>query len=206
MKLLVREVIDETLGALKASGTLTFEAIPPYNIEVPKNLEHGDWSCNVAMVMSKAAGKKPADIADAIIKGLVDRKSIVTSVEKAGPGFLNFRLRDAVFQAVAREVLEAGLTFGRSKQKSSGKKMQVEFVSANPTGPVHIGHARGAFEPVRAFVGGAWRAARRSRGAVAAQVARRRGGVVRHHEGGRGVCARGPHRARSAPGVHRTRL
>ena len=145
MKLLVREVIDETLAALKAAGTLSFEAVSSYNIEVPKNLEHGDWSCNVAMVMSRAAGKKPADLADAIIKGLVDRKSIVTSVEKAGPGFLNFRLRDAVFQAVAREVLEAGLTFGRSKQKSSGKKMQVEFVSANPTGPVHIGHARGAF-------------------------------------------------------------
>ncbi len=145
MKLLVREVIDETLAALKAAGTLSFEAVPSYNIEVPKNLEHGDWSCNVAMVMSKAAGKKPGDIADAIIKGLVDRKSIVVSVEKAGPGFLNFRIKDAVFQAVAREVLKAGKTFGRSQPKSTGKKMLVEFVSANPTGPVHIGHARGAF-------------------------------------------------------------
>ncbi len=145
MKLLVREVIDETLAALKAAGTLSFEAVPSYNIEVPKNLEHGDWSCNVAMVMSKAAGKKPGDIADATIKGLVDRKSIVVSVEKAGPGFLNFRIKDAVFQAVAREVLKAGKTFGRSQPKSTGKKMLVEFVSANPTGPVHIGHARGAF-------------------------------------------------------------
>jgi arginyl-tRNA synthetase len=95
--------------------------------------------------MSKAAGKKPADIADLIIKGLVDRKSIITSVEKAGPGFLNFRLKDSVFQAVAREVLKAGLIFGRQKPKSTGKKVLVEFVSANPTGPVHIGHARGAF-------------------------------------------------------------
>ena len=145
MKLLVREVIDETLGALKAAGSITFEVIPAYNIEVPKNLDHGDWSCNVAMVMSKAAGKKPADIADLIIKGLVDRKSIIISVEKAGPGFLNFRLKDSVFQAVAREVLKAGLTFGRQKPKSTGKKVLVEFVSANPTGPVHIGHARGAF-------------------------------------------------------------
>ncbi len=145
MKLLVREVIDETLVSLKASGALTFESIPPYNIEVPKNLEHGDWSCNVAMVMSKAAGKKPGDLADLIVKGLVDRKSIIVSVEKAGPGFLNLRLKDSVFQAVAREVLEAGLTFGRNKPRSTGKKMLVEFVSANPTGPVHIGHARGAF-------------------------------------------------------------
>ncbi len=145
MKLLVREVIDETLHALKAAGTISFDAIPSYNIEVPKNLEHGDWSCNVAMVMSKATGKKPPELADLIIKGLVDRKSIIVSVEKAGPGFLNFRLKDSVFQAVAREVLKAGLTFGRSKPKSTGKKMLVEFVSANPTGPVHIGHARGAF-------------------------------------------------------------
>ena len=145
MKLLVREVIDETLAALKASGALSYEQISTYNIEVPKNLEHGDWSCNVAMVMSKAVGKKPADLADAIIKGLVDRKSIIVSVEKAGPGFLNFRLKDSVFQAVAREVLKAGKMFGRNKPKSTGKKMLVEFVSANPTGPVHIGHARGAF-------------------------------------------------------------
>lgn len=145
MKLLVREVIDETLGALKASGTLTFEVIPQYNIEVPKNLEHGDWSCNVAMVMSKAVGKKPGDLADLIVKGLVDRKSIIVSVEKAGPGFLNFRLKDSVFQAVAREVLKAGKAFGRTAPKSTGRKVLVEFVSANPTGPVHIGHARGAF-------------------------------------------------------------
>ncbi|MDP2272179.1 MAG: arginine--tRNA ligase [Archangium sp.] len=145
MKLLVREVIDETLNALKASGALTFDVIPPYNIEVPKNLEHGDWSCNVAMVMSKAAGKKPGDLAELIINGLVDRNAIIVSIEKAGPGFLNFRLKDSVFQAVAREVLKAGLTFGRNKPKSTGKKMLVEFVSANPTGPVHIGHARGAF-------------------------------------------------------------
>ncbi len=145
MKLLVREVIDATLGSLKASGTLTFDAIPAYNIEVPKNLEHGDWSCNVAMVMSKAAGKKPGDLAELIVKGLVDANSIVVSIEKAGPGFLNLRLKDSVFQAVAREVLKAGLTFGRNQPKSTGKKMLVEFVSANPTGPVHIGHARGAF-------------------------------------------------------------
>ena len=145
MKLLVREVIDETLAALKAAGTITFEVVPWYNIDVPKNLEHGDWSCNVAMVISKATGKKSVELAALIIKGLVDRKSIVTSVEAAGPGFLNFRLEDAVFQAVAREVLRAGLTFGRQKPRSTGKKMLVEFVSANPTGPVHIGHARGAF-------------------------------------------------------------
>lgn len=145
MKLLVREVIDETLATLKASGTLSFDVVPPYNIEVPKSVEHGDWSCNVAMVLSKAAGKKPHELADIIVQGLVDRKSVVLAVQKAGPGFLNFRLHDGVFQAIAREVLKAGPTFGRQQPRSTGKRVLVEFVSANPTGPVHIGHARGAF-------------------------------------------------------------
>ncbi len=145
MKQLVKEVVEDTLLKLKNEGTITFDVVPQYNVEVPKNADHGDWSCNVAMVMSKATGKKPPELADLIIKNLVDSKKIVVSVEKAGPGFLNFRLKDSVFQSVARDVLKAGTTFGRNKPKSSGKKMLVEFVSANPTGPVHIGHARGAF-------------------------------------------------------------
>lgn len=145
MKQQVKMVIDATLASLKSSGAITFDAIPSYSVEVPKNPEHGDWSCNVAMVMSKATGKKSPELADLIVKHLVDDEQLVVSIEKAGPGFLNLRLKDSVFQAVAREVLKAGQTFGRQAPKSSGKKVMVEFVSANPTGPVHIGHARGAF-------------------------------------------------------------
>ena len=66
MKQLVKEVIEDTLLALKNAGTITYEAVPQYNVEVPKNPEHGDWSCNVAMVMSKATGKKPPELADLI--------------------------------------------------------------------------------------------------------------------------------------------
>ncbi len=141
----VRQVIDDTLWALREKGLLGFEAIPNYSVEVPKNLEHGDWACNVAMVMSKTVGKKPPELADLIIGNLVDRHSVIVNVEKAGPGFLNIRLKDVVFQRVAAEVLKAGTQFGRKAPKSTGKKVMVEFVSANPTGPVHIGHARGAF-------------------------------------------------------------
>ncbi|MBL8924221.1 MAG: arginine--tRNA ligase [Myxococcaceae bacterium] len=141
----VRAVIDETLRALKAKGVISFDAIPNYSIDAPKSAEHGDWACNVAMVMSKAVGKKPPELADAIIANLVDAQAIIVSVERAGPGFLNLRLKDVVFQRVAREVLAAGAQFGRRAPKSTGKKVMVEFVSANPTGPVHIGHARGAF-------------------------------------------------------------
>jgi arginyl-tRNA synthetase len=145
MKQQVKAVINATLASLKASGALSYEAIPSYSVEVPKNPEHGDWSCNVAMVASKATGKKSPELADLIIKNLVDPDAIITSIEKAGPGFLNLRLKDSVFQNVAREVLKAGQHFGRQQPKSTGKKVMVEFVSANPTGPVHIGHARGAF-------------------------------------------------------------
>ncbi|MGQ0506561.1 MAG: arginine--tRNA ligase [Myxococcaceae bacterium] len=145
MRQKVRAVVEQTLAALKAKGELQFETLPAYSVEVPKQADHGDWSCNIAMVLSKAAGKKPGDLADAIIANLVDPDKVVVKVEKAGPGFLNFRVADKVFQQVARDVLQAGEHFGRQQPKSTGKKVLVEFVSANPTGPVHIGHARGSF-------------------------------------------------------------
>lgn len=145
MKHRVRAVIDATLNALKSKGLIAFESIPNYSVEVPKQAEHGDWSCNVAMVMSKATGKKAPELADLIVANLADAESIVVKIEKAGPGFLNLKLNDFVFQQVARDVMRAGEVFGRAKPKSTGQKVMVEFVSANPTGPVHIGHARGSF-------------------------------------------------------------
>jgi arginyl-tRNA synthetase len=145
MRQKVFALIDETLAALKAAGTLKLEQAPSYTVEPPKNPAHGDWAVNVAMLLTKSEGKPPRDIANAIVKGLVDKQGLVSKVEVAGPGFLNFTLKQQVIQEVAREVLRAGDTFGRQAPKSTGKRVMVEFVSANPTGPVHIGHARGAF-------------------------------------------------------------
>jgi arginyl-tRNA synthetase len=145
MKHKVRQVVEATLAALKQRGTLSFGELPPYSIEVPKQAEHGDWSCNIAMVLARAAGRKPREIAEAVVANLQDPEQLTTAVEVAGPGFLNFRLADRVFQEVAREVLAAGDRFGRQPPRSTGKRMNVEFVSANPTGPIHIGHARGSF-------------------------------------------------------------
>jgi arginyl-tRNA synthetase len=146
MRQKVRQVVEATVAALQARGELQLPTpLPQYSVEVPKQAEHGDWSCSVAMVLARPAKKKPAEIADAIIANLVDPDGIVVKVERAGPGFLNFRLADPVFQQVAREVLSAGERFGRQPPRSTGKRVLVEFVSANPTGPVHIGHARGAF-------------------------------------------------------------
>jgi arginyl-tRNA synthetase len=145
MRQKVFTLIDETLAALKAAGTLKLEQMPGYTVEPPKNPAHGDWAVNVAMLLNKPEGKPPRDIANAIVKGLVDKEGIVSKVEVAGPGFLNFTLKQHVIQQVASEVLRAGDAFGRRAPKSTGKRIMVEFVSANPTGPVHIGHARGAF-------------------------------------------------------------
>lgn len=145
MRQKVFALIDATLAALKAAGTLKLEQAPGYTVEPPKQAAHGDWAVNVALLLNKPEGKPPRDIANAIVKGLVDTEGIVEKVEVAGPGFLNFTLKPKVIQAVAREVLQAGDAFGRRAPKSTGKRVMVEFVSANPTGPVHIGHARGAF-------------------------------------------------------------
>jgi arginyl-tRNA synthetase len=145
MRQKVFTLIDETLAALKAAGTLKLEQVPGYAVEPPKNPAHGDWAVNVAMMLTKPEGKPPRDIASAIVKGLVDKEGLVAKVEVAGPGFLNFTLKPGVILDVAREVLRAGDAFGRRAPKSTGKRVMVEFVSANPTGPIHIGHARGAF-------------------------------------------------------------
>ncbi len=145
MRNLIVPVVDDTLAALKAAGHLRLESAPAYVVEPPKNAAHGDLSVNVAMVMAKPEGKPPRKIAELIAGALVDKAGVVAKVDVAGPGFLNITLKDAVVQRVAREVLAAGAAWGRRPARSTGKRVNVEFVSANPTGPVHIGHARGAF-------------------------------------------------------------
>ena len=144
MKDLVVTAISETLLALQAAGTLRLAGgVPTFTVEPPKQAAHGDFAVNVAMMLSKAEGKPPRAIAEAIVAGLVDSAGVVTGVEIAGPGFLNIRLNDKAFHDVVRAVTAAGDSWGHSPQ--TGKKILVEFVSANPTGPVHIGHARGTF-------------------------------------------------------------
>jgi len=138
----VRKAVEDTLQALKASGALKLESVPAFSVDPPKQESHGDFSVNVAMMLSKPEGKKPRDIAELIVKGL--KSDAVAKVEIAGPGFLNFTLKDAVVQQVARDVLKAGDAYGRAPAKS-GTRVMVEYVSANPTGPIHIGHARGTF-------------------------------------------------------------
>jgi arginyl-tRNA synthetase len=140
----VRDALAESLrDALAALGVSPVPA--QVHLERPARREHGDWSSNVALAASKAAGRKPRDLAQELADHLTAAPPPhVESVEVAGPGFVNFRLRPTWLHDVLRDVVEQGTdTFARP-DLGHGRKVNVEFVSANPTGPVHAGHARGA--------------------------------------------------------------
>ena len=110
--------------------------------EPPRDPSHGDISTNAAMVLNKAFGKPPRALAEAIAAKLRDHDD-VAAVEIAGPGFINLRLKPAVWPRVLNSVLALGDAYGRSTL-AAGTKANVEYVSANPTGPLHVGHVRGA--------------------------------------------------------------
>ena len=139
----IRSLILATLDQMVAAGTLPKGLnTDPITAEPPRDAAHGDMATNAAMVLAKPAGLKPRDIAEALATGLAADPRI-TSAEVAGPGFLNLRLAPGVWQGVAAAVLDSGTDYGRGTL-GAGKKVNVEYVSANPTGPLHVGHTRGA--------------------------------------------------------------
>ncbi|AGA70855.1 arginyl-tRNA synthetase [Desulfitobacterium dichloroeliminans LMG P-21439] len=127
----------------RKNGELNFESLPSYVLEEPREKQHGDWATNLAMVLTKQARKAPRDIATILIKNLDTEGTYITSCEIAGPGFINLRLDPNWLTGVIPEVLNQGVDYGRVNL-GQGKKVQVEFVSANPTGLLHMGNARGA--------------------------------------------------------------
>ncbi|MEP2889266.1 arginine--tRNA ligase [Tateyamaria sp.] len=139
----IRTLVTSNLDAMVDAGQLPAGlAFDNVTVEPPRDATHGDMATNAAMVLAKPAGLKPRDIADALATRLTDDPR-VTSAEVAGPGFLNLRLSPSLWQGVVAAVLAAGTDFGRSGL-GQGKKVNVEYVSANPTGPLHVGHTRGA--------------------------------------------------------------
>jgi arginyl-tRNA synthetase len=135
---------NELLGAL---GDALAELAPGATLqpvfENPKQAAHGDLACTAAMQLARPLKKNPRELAQALIEALGRRAAVrrwVDAMEIAGPGFINVRLKPAAKHAVVAEVLGAGERFGR--QDANGRKLMVEFVSANPTGPLHVGHAR----------------------------------------------------------------
>ncbi len=143
MKELLCEIISKGLASCFADGTLTSGLSPDIIIEKPAHEEHGDFATNIAMLMAKAEKKSPRVIADIVVKHLEEARNICDGIDVAGPGFINFRIKREFWLQTLKAVAAAGDSYGRSSI-GAGKKVQVEFVSANPTGPLHIGHGRGA--------------------------------------------------------------
>lgn len=142
----IRESLESVLyQALKAAveaGELPLNEIPQPSLERPREEGHGDWACTIAMRLAKAAHMNPRAIAQVIVDHL-PANNLIESFEIAGPGFINLTLTNASFQAVVSEARQQGSDFGKS-ELSEPCKVNLEYVSANPTGPMHVGHGRWA--------------------------------------------------------------
>jgi arginyl-tRNA synthetase len=136
------EAIAAALDAAVAAGELSLQSRPEIRVERPKNREHGDWSTNVAMQVAKPAGLAPRAVAELLVPRLAAIPGI-TKVDIAGPGFLNVTLEAAAAGELARTILTEGDGYGRT-EVLKGLNINVEFISANPNGPLHLGHARWA--------------------------------------------------------------
>ncbi|MDE2340028.1 MAG: arginine--tRNA ligase, partial [Alphaproteobacteria bacterium] len=138
-----RDHIDAILTALESEGVLpTGLNRAAITIEPPRDASHGDLATNAAMVLAKPAGAKPRALAERLVEKLSGLPE-VASASVAGPGFINLTLREDVWHAELHDLTEKATDYGRS-QMGTGKRVNVEYVSANPTGPMHMGHCRGA--------------------------------------------------------------
>ncbi|MEL6466110.1 MAG: arginine--tRNA ligase [Pseudomonadota bacterium] len=139
----IRSLVLTNLSAMVEAGELPEGLITDnVTVEPPRDAAHGDMATNAAMVLAKSAKMKPREIAEQLAQRLAQDDRVINA-EVAGPGFLNLRLAPFVWQELVAEVLAAGTDYGRS-DLGAGQKVNVEYVSANPTGPLHVGHTRGA--------------------------------------------------------------
>lgn len=140
----IERLLKETITqAVAEAGIAEPSELPAITLEVPKEKAHGDLSTNIAMQLSRVAKQNPRQIAERLIASLDTKKAYIAKVDIAGPGFINFFMDKSYLYEVVREVLAADADYGRV-DAGRGQKVQVEFVSANPTGSLHLGHARGA--------------------------------------------------------------
>ncbi|TGN38492.1 arginine--tRNA ligase [Marinobacter confluentis] len=142
MKETVIDLLQSSLATLQSEGVLPADQTFTPQVGNTKDKAHGDYACNIALVASKAAGCAPRKLAEALVEKL-PTSAAVAKVEIAGPGFINFFMSTASAFEVVNTILEQADQYGRN-QNGRGEKVQVEFVSANPTGPLHVGHGRGA--------------------------------------------------------------
>ena len=138
----VKETVMNALGRLVAEGKIEAVPLPAFNVERPADVSHGDFSCNAAMASAKALRNNPRAIGQMIADAAVLEGTVFEKIEVAGPGFLNFFISPLWFNETVGEVISSGGDYGKT-ELGKGKRVLVEFVSANPTGPMHIGNARG---------------------------------------------------------------
>ena len=138
----LREALTQAAGRAVAADELPAEPMPAFTVEIPGDRAHGDLAANAAMVSARAFRQPPRKIAETLLRHLELSGTYLERAEVAGPGFLNFFLSPAYYAAVVADILEQGEDYGRS-DFGQGKRVMVEFVSANPTGPMHMGNARG---------------------------------------------------------------
>ncbi len=137
------ECLKLSLARMAEKRKLDSGEIGEITLEIPKSEEHGDYATNVAMVSARIFKEAPRKIAEKIVDCIPDPENLIDKIEIAGPGFINFFVKDIAWHSVLKTIVSKEYSYGRSDW-GSGKKVQVEFVSANPTGPLHVGHGRGA--------------------------------------------------------------
>jgi arginyl-tRNA synthetase len=139
----LRDLVLQAIQSLQDNASLPAELSPPgFVIERARSREHGDFACNVAMLLAKPARAKPRELAEKLVAAL-PANALVAKFEIAGPGFINFHLAADAYHAELRHILDQGEGYGRNTN-GAGQTVGVEFVSANPTGPLHVGHGRAA--------------------------------------------------------------
>lgn len=143
MKDIIADIIKNAISVCKDKGILTVSEFLPIILEKPKKDGFGDFATNAAMLIASKEGKQPRKVAEAVVKEIVDTTGIIKKLEIAGPGFINIFIAQDCWKKVLKEIETAGDKYGHTNIGKS-KKILLEFVSANPTGPLHIGHARGA--------------------------------------------------------------
>ena len=142
LKRRLEALVARAISTLRDRGELDVESLPPVVIERARDPRHGDFACPVALALARAARSNPRELAGRIIAALPAARD-VKAAEVAGPGFINFKMAEGAFQRIAADIVDSQAPWGRSRE-FAGKRVQVEFVSVNPTGPLHVGHGRGA--------------------------------------------------------------
>jgi arginyl-tRNA synthetase len=143
MKENLKNIIKDTLDSCFKEGLLKESALPNYVLEVPNNKEHGHLAINLAMMLASSQKRAPRDIAKIIVDNLRDPEKFIEKIEIAGPGFINFTISRTEWLKALKNIIDLDTKYGATPEKRD-ESVLVEFVSANPTGPLHLGHGRGA--------------------------------------------------------------